>query len=75
MNPIRVKVILHPKRVCYISNMARKPMKPDKPVELHPDAWERFEKAMTTIGKAKPIHRPAKDRPPPKRGPRPRAKS
>jgi len=35
-------------------------METDKPVELHPDAWERFEKAMTVIGKAKPIHRPAK---------------
>lgn len=35
-------------------------MEPDKPIELHPDAWERFESAITTIAKAKPIHRPAK---------------
>lgn len=34
-------------------------MKPDKEIELLPDAWERFEKAMTLIGKAKPIHRSA----------------
>jgi len=25
-------------------------MAPDKEIELHPDAWERFEKAMTVIG-------------------------
>ena len=35
-------------------------MEPDKPIELHPDAWERFEKAITTVAKAKPIHRSTK---------------
>ena len=39
-------------------------MESDKPLELHPDPWERFEKAMTVIGKAKP--RRVKDRPPPR---------
>jgi hypothetical protein len=34
---------------------------------LYPDAWERFEKAMTVIAKAKPIHRPAKKKPRAKR--------
>jgi hypothetical protein len=37
--------------------MTGKPMKPDKEIELLPDAWERFERAITVIGKAKPIHR------------------
>jgi hypothetical protein len=40
-------------------------------VEFHPDAWERFERAIRTIGKAKPKHRPAKPktkRKQPKRG-------
>jgi hypothetical protein len=42
-------------------------MPPDKEIELHPDAWERFEKAMTVIGKAKPIHRPLPKKPRAKR--------
>lgn len=29
-------------------------------VELLPDAWERFERAVKMIAKAKPKHRPAK---------------
>jgi hypothetical protein len=28
--------------------------------EFYPDAWERFERAVKTIAKAKPKHRPAK---------------
>jgi hypothetical protein len=52
--------------------MAKEPMKPDrnKDIELHPDAWERFEKAITVIGKAKPIHRPTKKKARAKRSPR-----
>jgi hypothetical protein len=26
-------------------------------IELHPDAWERFERAVTTVAKAPPQHR------------------
>jgi hypothetical protein len=28
-------------------------------IEVHPDAWERFEKAFDTVMKAKPKPRPA----------------
>jgi hypothetical protein len=50
--------------------------KPDlKEVELHPDAWARFERAAGAVAKAPPQHRMAKKkksvakkRTPPKRG-------
>jgi hypothetical protein len=29
-------------------------------IELHPDAWERFERAVGTVAKAPPQHRKAK---------------
>jgi hypothetical protein len=32
----------------------------DEKVELLPDAWERFERAIKVVAKAKPKHRPAK---------------
>jgi hypothetical protein len=44
----------------------------DEVVELVPDAWERFGRAVTAIAKAKPIHRQAKVK---KRSKRARAKS
>jgi hypothetical protein len=47
----------------------------DKEIELHPDAWERFERAITVIGKAKPIHRPTKAKRKAKASTRPRSKS
>jgi hypothetical protein len=31
-------------------------------IELVPDAWERFEKAVATVAKSGPKHRPAKPR-------------
>ncbi|MBH5387361.1 hypothetical protein [Bradyrhizobium diversitatis] len=42
--------------------------KTDKPVEieLHPDAWERFERAAEVVGKSPPQHRqrePEKSKP------------
>jgi hypothetical protein len=43
----------------------------ERDLEIHPDAWERFEKAFDTVMKAKPKPMPArKDRtmPSPKRG-------
>jgi hypothetical protein len=49
--------------------MRKKPMPPKpKEIELYPDAWERFERAMTVIGSAKPIHRTTKK---PAKRPRP----
>jgi len=33
-------------------------------IELHPDAWERFEKAVDTVMHSPPKPRPAKDRAP-----------
>jgi len=35
--------------------------KPDvKEVELHPDAWQRFERAASVVAKSPPQHRVAK---------------
>jgi len=31
-----------------------------KEVEFHPDAWARFERAVSTVSKAPPQHRKAK---------------
>jgi hypothetical protein len=33
---------------------------PEKNIELHPDAWERFERAAGAVAKAPPQHRVAK---------------
>ena len=33
---------------------------PKKEIELHPDAWERFERAAGAVTKAPPQHRVAK---------------
>jgi hypothetical protein len=33
---------------------------PTKEVELHPDAWERFERAAGVVAKSPPQHRVAK---------------
>lgn len=43
-----------------------KPPKRDKPsteIELRPDGWERFEKAVDAAAKSGARHRPAKTRP------------
>jgi hypothetical protein len=37
-----------------------KPPKENREIELHPDAWERFERAVDTAAKAPPQHRKAK---------------
>jgi hypothetical protein len=31
-----------------------------KEIELHPDAWERFERAVKIVAKSPPLHRTAK---------------
>jgi hypothetical protein len=37
------------------------PKKPEKPeVELEPDAWQRFERAVDVVAKSPPQHRVAK---------------
>jgi hypothetical protein len=42
--------------------------KPDaKEVELHPDAWQRFERAAGVVAKSPPQHRLPKKRPAPKK--------
>jgi hypothetical protein len=33
---------------------------PSKEIELHPDAWARFERAAEVVGKSPPQHKPAK---------------
>jgi len=38
--------------------MAQKPKSPE--VELHPDAWARFERAVKVVAKSPPQHRVAK---------------
>jgi hypothetical protein len=37
-----------------------KPSKENREIELHPDAWERFERAAEAVTKAPPQHRVAK---------------
>ena len=34
--------------------------KPVEPLELEPDAWERFKRAVSIVARAPPQHRPAK---------------
>jgi hypothetical protein len=38
-----------------------------KDIELHPDGWQRFERAMAVVVKAPPQHRVGKGKPKPKR--------
>jgi hypothetical protein len=49
---------------CYIEGMEKKPKRPTTPqeegIELHPDAWERFERNVQKVMKAPPVHRTAK---------------
>ena len=41
--------------------MERKPIRPTTPeeegIELHPDAWERFERAVDKVAKGRPVKR------------------
>jgi hypothetical protein len=49
--------------------MKIKPIEIPDDIELHPDAQERFEKAVDRVMQAPPAHRAAKDREPsPMRG-------
>jgi hypothetical protein len=41
---------------------------PAKEIELHPDAWERFERAAGMVAKSPPQHRVAKKK---KKSPKP----
>jgi hypothetical protein len=36
---------------------------PEKEIELHPDAWQRFERAAGVVAKTPPQHRVAKEKP------------
>lgn len=36
------------------------PIDLSEPLELHPDAWERFERAVDKVAKSPPQHRTAK---------------
>jgi hypothetical protein len=42
--------------------MKTKPPKDARDIEVYPDAWERFEKAVDTVMKAPPKHQPAPQR-------------
>jgi hypothetical protein len=58
----------------------RRPTTPEEEgIELHPDAWERFERTVDKVVKAPPVHRTGKptaeDQVPPKRPARGPAKS
>ena len=47
--------------LCYIGGMKdQKPAPNPDDIELHPDAWQRFEKAFDTVMKAKPKPRSSK---------------
>ncbi|MDI3566572.1 hypothetical protein [Bradyrhizobium sp. Arg816] len=41
--------------------------KPKVEIELHPDAWERFERAAEVVGKSPPQHRDSKETKPPRK--------
>ena len=41
------------------------PVRKLEDIELHPDAWERFESAVKKAVQAAPMHRPAKKLPEP----------
>jgi hypothetical protein len=45
--------------------MSRKPESSSeaKDIEVEPEAWERFERAVDVVIKSGPKHRPAKERP------------
>jgi hypothetical protein len=47
-----------------------KPSKKVPEVEFHPDAWERFERAIDTAVKAPPQHRKKRQKPPKKASPK-----
>jgi hypothetical protein len=40
---------------------------PAKEIEMHPDAWERFERAAGVVAKSPPQHRTAKKKKSPKK--------
>jgi hypothetical protein len=40
---------------------------PSNEIELHPDAWKRFERAAGVVAKSPPQHRVAKKKAPSKR--------
>jgi hypothetical protein len=40
---------------------------PAKEIELHPDAWERFERAAGVVAKSPPQHKTKKKRAPKKK--------
>lgn len=46
--------------------------KSPKEIELHPDAWERFERAAEVVGKSPPQHREKREAS--KLAPRPRSR-
>jgi hypothetical protein len=48
------------------SDMGKKPH-PGKEIELLPDAWERFERAVKIVAKSPPQHRTKADKSPAKR--------
>ncbi len=44
--------------------MKSKPLSPDlDKIEMLPDAWERFQKAVVVSARAKPMHRPVTRKP------------
>jgi hypothetical protein len=43
--------------------MPPKVEKKEKKIELHPDGWERFERAAGVVAKSPPQHRVAKKKP------------
>jgi hypothetical protein len=49
--------------------MTEKPIAKPEEIEVHPDAWERFEKAVDVVMRPRSKPNPAKDRAPsPERG-------
>jgi hypothetical protein len=55
-----------------MSKIARPTTPDEEGIELHPDAWERFERTVKKVAQARPAHRTGKkaaaDRAPTRRG-------
>ena len=54
----------NPAPLCYSERMKTKPKPKGDDLDLHPDAWERFEKAVDVVMRSPPKPKRATDREP-----------
>jgi hypothetical protein len=61
MTPAPANSLSTPKLAAMDDKRQRKPTTPEEEgIELHPDAWERFERTFHKVVKAPPVHRTGK---------------